>query len=126
MSSQVESSEFNSGSGFLHEIWEQVADLFGDHVRKIAVTYPLVLASLSDRSLGAINMKSYKFYLKDREDVVIGSGGFDAEDSDTAIRIVRVRSTVWPLSCHSYELLQDDSVIHCESLVSGSETKKHD
>lgn len=61
-------------------------------------------------------MNSYRFYLKDRENVIVGSGGFDAEDSDTAIRIVRVRSAAWPLSCHSYELLLDDRVIHSESL----------
>ena len=61
-------------------------------------------------------MNSYKFYLKDRENVVVGGGGFDAEDSDSAIRIVRVRSSAWPSSCHSYELLQDDRVIHCENL----------
>ena len=61
-------------------------------------------------------MNSYKFYLKNRENVVIGSGGFDAEDSDTAINIVRVRSAVWPMPCHSYELLEDNRVIHRESL----------
>ena len=60
-------------------------------------------------------MNSYKFYLKDHENVIIGSGGFDAEDPDTAIKIVRVRSAAWP-PCHSYELLQDDRLIHCESL----------
>lgn len=69
-------------------------------------------------------MNSYKFYLKDRENVVVGSGGFDAEDSDTAINIVRVRSAAWPLSCHSYELLQDDRVIYSESVLLDSESQK--
>ena len=68
-------------------------------------------------------MNSYKFYLKDRENVVIGSGGFDAEDPDTAIRIVRVRSVAWPPSCHSYELLQDNRIIHCESVLPDTETE---
>lgn len=63
-------------------------------------------------------MHSYKFYLKDSGNVIVGSGGFDAEDSDAAIKIVRVRSAAWPLSCHSYELLLDDRVIHSESLPS--------
>jgi len=74
--------------------------------------------------LGAIQMNSYKFYLKDRENVIVGSGGFDAEDSDTAINIVRVRSAAWPLSCHSYELLQDDRVIYCESLPPDTDMQK--
>lgn len=69
-------------------------------------------------------MTSYKFYLKDRENVVIGSGGFDAEDSETAIRIVRVRSVAWPPSCHSYELLQDDRIIYRENVPPKSETEK--
>ena len=70
-------------------------------------------------------MASYKFYLRDRDNVIVGSGGFDAEDSETAIRIVRVRSAAWPSSCHSYEVLQDDRVIHSESLPQVSEPAKH-
>lgn len=69
-------------------------------------------------------MHSYKFYLKDSENVIVGSGGFDAEDSDTAIRIVRVRSAAWPLLCHSYELLLDDRIIHSESLPPDDKTEK--
>jgi len=61
-------------------------------------------------------MNSYKFYLKNRDNVVVGSGAFDAEDNDAAIRFARVRSSAWPSSCRSYELLQDDRVIHSESM----------
>src|SRR5579862_8970956 len=97
--------------------------LFGRIVAKMVLTYPFACANMT-RSLGAIIMNSYKFYLKDRENVVVGSGGFDAEDSDTAIRLVRVRSAAWPLSCHSYELLQDDRVIYCESLPPDTDMQK--
>lgn len=65
-------------------------------------------------------MNSYKFYLKDRDKVVVASGGFDAEDSDAAIKIVRVRSAAWPSSFYSYEILQGDRVIHCEDLANAN------
>lgn len=74
-------------------------------------------------TVGAFVVNSYRFYLKNLEDVVIGSGAFDAEDHDTAIRIARVRSTAWPHSCHSYELLLDNRVIHREALPTSSETR---
>lgn len=68
-------------------------------------------------------MKSYKFYLRDRQDVVIGGGAFDAEDDDVAVSIVRVRSASGPQSYHSYELLTDNGVVRCETLRPPSRTK---
>jgi len=76
--------------------------------------------------VGTIVVSSYKFYLKNREKAVVGSGAFDAEDHDIAIRIARVRSAASPHSCHSYELLQDSNVIHCEILPPPTETRARD
>jgi hypothetical protein len=88
------------------------------------MTYPLAGGSVS-LTVGAFVVNSYRFYLKNRENVVVGSGAFDAEDHDTAIRIARVRSTTSPNLCHSYELLQDSNVIHCEILLPPPETQTH-
>ena len=77
-------------------------------------------------TVGAINMNSYKFYLKNRENVVVGSGGFDAEDHDSAVRIVRVRSSAWPQSCQSYELLQDDRLIRSEIILPPTSAERRD
>lgn len=71
---------------------------------------------------GGITMSSYRFYLKNRENVVIGSGAFDADDHSAAISVVRVHFSAWPSSCHSYELLHDDHVIHSENLPPTSGT----
>jgi len=67
--------------------------------------------------LGVVIVNSYRFYFKDRDHVTVGGGVFDAEDLDAAIRIVRVRCAAWPDSCHSYELTQDDRVVHAEIMI---------
>jgi hypothetical protein len=71
-------------------------------------------------------MTSYRFYLRNRDNVIIGSGGFDAEDEAAAIRIVRVRSAALPQPFHSYELLQDNKVVFCESVPGASKSETHD
>lgn len=78
------------------------------------------------RWFGGITMSSYRFYLKNRENVVIGTGAFDADDHGAAINFVRVRFSAWPPSCHSYELLQDDHVIHSENLPEFPEAETPD
>lgn len=70
---------------------------------------------------GGITVRSYRFFLRDRENVVIGSGTFDADDNDDAISFARIRSAASPPSCHSYQVLQDDQLIHSESLLPSSE-----
>lgn len=71
-------------------------------------------------------MSSYKIYLKNRDGAIVGSGAFDADDHDGAIRFARARSATWPPSCHSYEILLESRVIHSENLSRDKETEKHD